>query len=76
MALLSGISEITGKCAHYLRRECRAAEIKKYLAGHSDVEQKLSRGGHIAFYSTAATNKFERLGSVFFGKNTRKTALL
>ena len=73
------IRKITGKNVRIISEgSVVPRKLKKYLAGHSDVEQKLSRGGHIAFYSTAATNKFERLGSVFFGKkiHVKRAALL
>lgn len=45
-----------------------ARKLKEYLRRHDDVEKKLSKKKDIKFYTTDSKEKFDRLGSRFFGK--------
>lgn len=53
-------------------------KLKNYLTKHQDIEDKLSRGGKRVFFSTDKTERFEKLGSKFFGEkiNPRKATLV
>jgi len=43
-------------------------KLKNYLHRHSEIDNLLSKGGKLIFYSTDLTKKFEILGSKFFGQ--------
>lgn len=43
-------------------------KLKTYLERHPEIEKSLGRNHARTFYSTDLTEKFERLGSKFFGK--------
>ncbi len=45
-----------------------AEKLKNYLKRHADIETKLGKNRVIRFYSTDLTDKFQVLGSKFFGK--------
>lgn len=44
-----------------------AKKLRDYLNRHPKIEQQLSKKGRRTFYSTDRTEKFQRLGSQFFG---------
>lgn len=46
-------------------------KLKEYLKKHSEIENKLSLKGQRTFYSTDITDKFETLGSDFFGQKIK-----
>lgn len=43
-------------------------KLSSYLQKHKEIENKLRRGNSVQFYSTDLTDKFQILGSSFFGK--------
>ena len=45
-----------------------SVKLEDYLIRHSEIMDKLSKQGSVEFYTTDLTEKFERLGSEFFGK--------
>ncbi|MCU0660409.1 MAG: glutamate racemase [Candidatus Pacebacteria bacterium] len=52
-------------------------KLKDYLARHPEIEKTLGKGRKRIFYSTDLTEKFDRLGSIFFGQKIKaKKALL
>ena len=52
-------------------------KLREYLGRHPEIENKLSKKGKRTFYSTDLTEKFQKLGSKFFGKkiNVQKAQL-
>lgn len=42
-----------------------------YLKRHNEIDSKLSRNGEVEFYTTDLTEKFENLGSEFFGSKVK-----
>lgn len=48
-----------------------ARKLKHYLGRHPKMEEKIGRGEPIKFYSTDLTDRFETLGSKFFGRNIK-----
>jgi glutamate racemase len=46
-------------------------KLKNYLERHPEIESHLSRTPGLVFYSTDLTERFERLGSEFFGSDIR-----
>ena len=57
--------------------EIVAQSLKEYLSRHKDLEQQISRGKKIAFYTTGNTDNFDKNGSNFFGaKVTSKQVTL
>ena len=48
--------------------EIVASKLKDYLKRHSEIESKLSKKSVNTFYSTDLTDKFQLLGTKFFGK--------
>lgn len=42
-----------------------------YLKRHDEIDSKLSRNGEVEFYTTDLTEKFENLGSEFFGSKIK-----
>lgn len=54
-----------------------ARSLRNYLKRHPEMETRLGKNHARTFYSTDRTEKFERLGSQFFGQNiTVKKAIL
>ena len=49
-----------------------AAKLKDYLDRRKKLENQLSKNSNIKFFTTDLTNKFEKLGSEFFGKDINK----
>ncbi|MBW2544502.1 MAG: glutamate racemase [Deltaproteobacteria bacterium] len=45
-----------------------ASKLRDYLARHPEIEERLSRKGTRAFFSTDSPEKFNRLASVFYGE--------
>jgi len=41
--------------------------LRSYLARHTDIDARLSRGGSMEFFSTDTSGTFDVLGSTFFG---------
>ncbi|MES2409359.1 MAG: glutamate racemase [Patescibacteria group bacterium] len=54
-----------------------AKKLKAYLGKHSEIEQRLIKKKNITFYTTDSKEKFDRLGSRFFGTkiNSKKIDL-
>jgi glutamate racemase len=48
--------------------EIVAESLAEYLGRHTDLEQKCSKGGSIDFYTTDASENFDKAASLFFGK--------
>ncbi len=48
-----------------------ARKLADYLERHQEIESKLFRRPRIDFYSTDLSERFQRLGAVFFGKPIR-----
>ena len=46
-------------------------KLKDYLSRHQELEKVLSVSGKRTFYSTDITDKFETLGSKFFGQKIK-----
>lgn len=46
-----------------------AQKLRDYLKRHPEIESKLSKNNHREFYTTDLTEKFQKLGSLFFGQN-------
>ncbi len=44
-----------------------AEKLASYFDRHKDIEESLSTGGTVTFYTTGALDKFESLGELFFG---------
>ena len=45
-----------------------ARKFKEYLLRHPEIESKLSRKKEITFYTTDMSERFKRLGALFFGR--------
>jgi glutamate racemase len=48
-----------------------SGKLKNYLKRHPEIEKKLSRSRKRSFYSTDLTDKFQILGSKFFGRKIK-----
>jgi glutamate racemase len=48
-----------------------AESLKNYLARHFEIEEKCSKNGRVAFYTTDSTEDFNSHGSTFFGEEVR-----
>ncbi|KND47686.1 MAG: glutamate racemase [Parcubacteria bacterium C7867-006] len=46
-------------------------KLSQYLKRHSEIERKLGKNKKIRFCSTDITDSFQKLGSLFFGKNIK-----
>jgi len=44
-----------------------ARSLKDYLQRHPEMDQRLTRGGSVSFFTTDDTDEFDRQGTVFFG---------
>ncbi len=42
--------------------------LAAYLTRHPEIDERLSHDGKTNFYTTDTTDKFDRLGSIFFGR--------
>ena len=66
--LESRIRKIVGKDVNVISEEkIVAKKLKDYLLRHSEIEKKLTKNRMRDFYSTDLTEKFDILGSKFFG---------
>lgn len=66
------IKKIIGREINLIAEEKIVPEkLKSYLKKHKDLEKKLGRNGTIDFYCTGDVNKFQTIGSKFFGKKIR-----
>jgi len=55
ICIVSAEEAVTKGLVHYLKR-------------HKEIERTLAQNGNITFYSSGRTEKFNSLGSIFFGK--------
>lgn len=63
------IRKIAGKKINIVSQEkIIAGKLKDYLKRHPEIERKIGKKGKRFFYSTDLTEKFEKLGSKFFGR--------
>jgi glutamate racemase len=55
-----------------------AKKLKDYLVRHTEIDSKLRKRKKIEFFTTDSKDKFDKLGSRFFGKRIRslKTSIL
>lgn len=66
--LQSHIKKIVGKNVTIISEgPIVARKLRDYLNKHTDIESQLSHNSAWTFYSTDLTERFTRLGSVFFG---------
>ena len=47
------------------------AKLKEYLKRHQEIDERLSKSGMVQFYTTDLSERFESLGSMFFGKKIK-----
>jgi len=70
--LLDKISKITGKDINIVSEGKIVAEkLDDYLKRHREIKIKLSKNSTIEFLTTGLIEKFEKLGSVFFGSEIK-----
>jgi len=72
------IKKIVGKDIKIISQSrITAGKLKKYLARHPEIEEKLGKNKSRTFYSTDLTDNFQILGSRFFGEkiNAKKVIL-
>jgi glutamate racemase len=50
--------------------------LARYLGNHPEIDTKLSKGGTRTFCSTDTTDKFDSLGSIFFGSPIHARAVV
>ncbi len=43
-------------------------KLAAYLKRHKDIADAIARNGQVTFYTTDLTNRFQKLGSLFFGR--------
>lgn len=58
-----------------LQGEIVAKSLVDYLKRHIEIEQKFTKGGDIAFYTTDSPENFNKAASVFFGKTVKSKHL-
>lgn len=63
------ISELNFKAEIISEGKIVADKLADYLNRHPEIETKLSKNGGREFYTTDLTEKFQSLGSQFFGQN-------
>lgn len=63
------IKKITGNIKIISEGGIVAEKLKDYLKRHPEIEGKISKNSSVVFYSSDLTDKFQILGSRFFGKN-------
>lgn len=76
--LKNRIHKNVGQDVHIISEAKIVAEkLKDYLKKHKELEKKLGKNRTYYFYSTDLTDKFQTLGSKFFGKKikVKKTIL-
>jgi glutamate racemase len=52
-----------------------AERLKDYLIRHSEIEEKCTKGSLISFLTTDSAEKFDEVGSVFFGDKIDSTQI-
>jgi glutamate racemase len=52
-----------------------ANSLSDYLKRHSELEQKLSKGNAVEFYTTDSAENFDKAASMFYGKDVRSKHL-
>ena len=55
--------------------EIVATSLNDYLRRHPEIEQKISKGSSIDFYTTDSAENFDKAASVFFGKEVKSNHL-
>lgn len=66
--LASAIKKIVGPTVRIISEEKSVPKkLTDYLSRHPDIEKKISRAGTVRFTTTDLTEKFQKLGSRFFG---------
>ena len=70
--LISPIRKITGKGIRLISEgPIVARKLRKYLTRHPEMESLLVRTGGVVFYSTDASERFRKFGSMFYGRPIR-----
>jgi glutamate racemase len=64
----SKIKKIIGKVNLISEAHIVPVKLRDYLRRHPEIEMSLSKNGNRLFYTTDLTEKFQVLGSKFFGK--------
>jgi glutamate racemase len=49
--------------------------LKNYLQRHTEIEEKISTGGQLSFYTTDSAEDFNAKASIFFGERVDSTHL-
>ena len=62
------IRKIVGKIKLVSQEEIIGPKLKDYLIRHPEIERRIGKAGKRIFLTTDLTNKFQKLGSMFFGK--------
>jgi glutamate racemase len=55
--------------------EIVANSLTDYLQRHSEIQNKLSKGNSVEFFTTDSPENFDKAGSLFFGKEVRSKHL-
>lgn len=58
-----------------LQGEIVATSLQKYLLHHPEIEEKCSKKGNIAFFTTDSANDFDNHATAFFGKSVKSSHL-
>ena len=68
--LLSDVNAVIGErnITVISEAEVIARKLGEYLKRHPEIEGRIERAKDRMFYTTDTTNKFEKLGSIFFGQ--------
>jgi len=69
------VNDIAPEISVITEGELVARKLKDYLGRHKEIVEKLTRGGRRNFYTTGAKDRFEKLGSQFFGGKIRAKEL-
>ena len=62
------IKKITGQIQLVSQEEIIGPKLADYLKRHPEIEKKLKKSGKRIFLTTDLTNRFQKLGSQFFGQ--------
>jgi glutamate racemase len=55
--------------------EIVAASLGEYLKKHPEMEEKCTKNGQIAFFTTDSVDDFDNHAAIFYGKPVRSTHL-
>ena len=69
------IRKIVGKIKLVSQEEIIGPKLKDYLIRHPEIERRIGKAGKRIFLTTDLTNKFQKLGSLFYGKNIYPTRI-